>query len=85
MLFAAQEVGLRRADDIDHLEFARGENRMLVTQDADFLRMHRDGLKHTGIAYCSQGSKSIGEMIESLTLIYRVLDLSEMDNRLEYM
>ncbi|MBI4790771.1 MAG: DUF5615 family PIN-like protein [Chloroflexi bacterium] len=33
----AQVVGLRRADDLEHLHFARRENRVIVTQDSDFL------------------------------------------------
>jgi predicted nuclease of predicted toxin-antitoxin system len=33
------EAGLQDADDVDHLAFALSENRVLVTQDADFLRL----------------------------------------------
>ncbi len=40
------EVGLRQASDLDHLEYARTTRRVLVTGDADFLRLHAAGLGH---------------------------------------
>jgi predicted nuclease of predicted toxin-antitoxin system len=36
----AQEVGLRRASDEQHLEFAMRENHVVVTKDSDFLRFN---------------------------------------------
>ena len=35
-----EEVGLKDADDIDHLNYAIREQRTIITQDADFLRYH---------------------------------------------
>jgi predicted nuclease of predicted toxin-antitoxin system len=43
------EAGLREADDLSHLEFTRREGRVLVTQDADFLRYHAQGIPHAGV------------------------------------
>jgi hypothetical protein len=48
------DVGLLGATDIEHLEFAASSGRVLVTQDDDFLRLHAQGIAHTGIAYCQQ-------------------------------
>ena len=81
----AQEVGLRGGSDADHLSFATRESRVLVTQDADFLQAHRRGAEHSGMAYCDQGSRSIGEMISALLLIHRVLTPEEMRGRVEFL
>ena len=46
------EAELRGIPDQSHLEFAASENRVLVTYDRDFLRLHKDRATHAGIAYC---------------------------------
>ncbi len=53
----AQEVGLRQADDANHLDFARREGMVLVTQDGDFLKFHAQGIDHAGIIYFKQGTQ----------------------------
>jgi predicted nuclease of predicted toxin-antitoxin system len=44
------ESGLLAADDPAQLAFAASSGRVLVTHDADFLRLHADGATHAGIA-----------------------------------
>jgi len=68
----ALEIGLAGADDLAQLAFATSTGRVLVTHDADHLRLHHEGVAHSGIAYCLQGALSIGEMIRGLTLIHDV-------------
>ena len=79
------EAGLRQADDLSHLEFTRREGRVLVTQDADFLRYHAQGVPHAGIAYCKKESRTTGQMIETLRLMYEILADDEMENAVEYL
>jgi hypothetical protein len=78
------ESGLLGASDDVHLEKARDENRVIITQDDDFLRLHASGKEHSGIVYAPQGA-SIGEMITGLMLVYHVLDASDMENHIEYL
>jgi hypothetical protein len=42
----------------------------MVTQDDDFLRLHASGFPHAGIAYCRQGTRTIGQMLRALVLIH---------------
>ncbi|MDQ2921814.1 MAG: DUF5615 family PIN-like protein [Acidobacteriota bacterium] len=62
------ETGLRAKDDKTHLNFARDQNRVIVTRDQDFLRLVSGAANHPGIVYYT-GSQSLREIIEGLILI----------------
>ena len=79
------EAGLLAASDEEHLAFARRENRVVFTEDADFLRLHAAGTQHSGIVYCHQQSRSVGEIIRGLVMIWEILDSEDMRNRVEYL
>lgn len=79
------ETGLVGADDRQHIAFARSQNRVIVTHDDDFLVLHSQGVPHAGIAYCHQGSRSIGELLRALLLLHECFAPEEMDNRLEFL
>ncbi len=79
------EAGLRGTPDEAQLEFARKTGRIIVTQDRDFLIIANSGETHRGIAYCQKGQRSIGEIIESLVLIYEVLKPEELVGQVEFL
>jgi predicted nuclease of predicted toxin-antitoxin system len=79
------EVGLRTKSDKAQLDFICQELRVLFTQDNDFLRIASHTNDHPGIAYCKQGTRSIGQIIESLVLIYEVYTPQKMIGRVEYL
>src|SRR5205085_11104280 len=72
------DAGLRGADDIDHVEFALRERRVIHTRDRDFLRLARSGAEHAGVAYCRTGTRTIGNVIEALMLIHGCITEEEM-------
>lgn len=78
------DAGLLGATDEEHLNKARSENRVIFTQDADFLRLHSAGNEHAGIVYAHQGM-AIGKIISGLMLIYQALETEEMMNYVEYL
>jgi uncharacterized protein with PIN domain len=78
------EVKMLGASDEDHLAKALEENRVIFTQDNDFLRLAASGLNHSGIVYASQET-SISHIIYGLMLIYQVLDAEEMIGHIEYL
>ncbi|MCB0629714.1 MAG: DUF5615 family PIN-like protein [Saprospiraceae bacterium] len=55
------DLGMRTSTDEEHLIFAAGQQRVIVTYDNDFLKLHQSGLRHAGIAFSAK-PKSIGEM-----------------------
>ncbi len=78
------DVGILASQDNIQLEYALRENRVIVTHDADFLRMASQGHDHAGIAYCRLSARSIGEIVRALRLIFEVMSPEEMWGRLEY-
>jgi predicted nuclease of predicted toxin-antitoxin system len=78
------DAGLLDASDEAHLEFARHEQRVVVTQDSDFLRLDASGVSHCGIVYAAQGARSIGELVRFLTLMHDCLPEDGMIGRIEY-
>ncbi|MEG4518668.1 hypothetical protein [Microcoleus sp. AT9b-C3] len=57
----------------------------MFTQDDDFLALHQRGLKHSGIVYCHQNSRSLGEIVRGgLILIWELLEPSDMQNHVEF-
>jgi predicted nuclease of predicted toxin-antitoxin system len=82
-----QGAGLMKASDENQLDNARRENRVVFvfSQDADFLRMHAAGVAHAGIVYCHQQSRSVGEIIRGLVVIWEVLDPEDMRGRIEFL
>jgi predicted nuclease of predicted toxin-antitoxin system len=79
------EIGLREAEDARHLAFARSEERVLFTHDADFLRLHAGGMPHAGIVYCHPLSRSIGEIVRGLLMIAACLNAEEFRNHVEFL
>jgi predicted nuclease of predicted toxin-antitoxin system len=84
-LTTTPEAGLLNATDDEQLAFCQAQARVLFTQDRDFLRIHAGGIAHFGIVYCDKGTRSIGEIIQGLVLIWEILEPAEMANRVEYL
>ncbi len=79
------DAGLLGADDPEHVAHANASQRVIFTQDADFLRMHSAGVPHHGIVYCPREGRSIGEIVRGLVLIHECLAPAEMKDHLEYL
>jgi transcriptional regulator with XRE-family HTH domain len=79
------DAELLQASDQSHIAFARAQARVIFTQDRDFLRIHASGVPHLGIVYCRQASRSIGELIRGLVLLWEVYDPDEMVTRVEFL
>jgi predicted nuclease of predicted toxin-antitoxin system len=79
------EAGLRTHSDQDQLIFALRESRILVTHDQDFLRLAAQRVPHAGIVYCAHGTRTLGQVIESLLLIHGIYSPDEMFNQVEFL
>jgi predicted nuclease of predicted toxin-antitoxin system len=79
------EAGLLEAGDEQQDAYALREGRVLFTQDEDFLAMHASGIAHPGLVYCKKDTRSIGEMIRGLVLIWEIYEPDEMVARVEFL
>lgn len=77
------EAELLSASDEAHLKHAKDDCRVIVTKDADFLRLHNHH-EHAGIAFIPQAA-SVGEMIRDLMLIHQLMTAEEMLNHVEFL
>lgn len=82
-VISVPEAGMLGASDEEHLEWADGRERVLFTQDTDFLRLHARGVLHAGLVYAPQGT-SISRMIYGLMLIHETLDADDMRGHVEF-
>src|SRR5262245_6923514 len=78
------DAGLLGAADQAHLAFGMAEQRVIFTEDHDSLRLARPGLAHAGLVYCHQNSRSIGQIVRALQLIWEIYEPAEMANRIEF-
>jgi predicted nuclease of predicted toxin-antitoxin system len=81
----ATEAGLTGARDEEQLKFAASSGRVLLTQDADFLRLHAQGFPHSGIAYYRQQSLSPGDALRRVILLHDLLSAEELAGRVEFL
>jgi hypothetical protein len=73
------------ASDEEHIAFALREQRVIFTNDRDFLRLTAGGMPHAGIAYCPPGDSRIGDVIRYLALMHECLSQEEVANLIEYL
>ncbi|MEF8817925.1 MAG: DUF5615 family PIN-like protein [Salinibacter sp.] len=78
------EAGMLGASDEEHFAFAREEERTIVTQDDDFLRLAAQSAEHPGVVYLPQ-RRSVGETVRGLTLIAEVLGREGMRGHVEFL
>ncbi len=79
------EAALLSASDQEQTAFALSEERVIFTQDQDFLRINASGVPHAGIVYCRQGKRRIGGIIQGLIEIWEIMEPEEMRNWLLYL
>lgn len=82
-VLTCQEAGMMGAMDEEHLVFATEQQRVIFSQDDDFLRLHAKGISHAGVVYAHQ-RVSIGTIIQGLLLICQILKTDEMNNHVEF-
>ena len=78
------EAGTLGVTDADQLQRARDGDRVIFTQDDDFLRLAAEGADHAGIVDASR-ERGDGEIIRGLMVIHAVLEADEMTGRVEYL
>lgn len=79
------DADLLGASDEEHVAYALRENRVIFTNDRDFLRLAGGGIVHAGIVYCPPEKSTIGDVIRYLALMHECVAPDEAMNRVEYL
>jgi len=77
------DANLLGATDAVQMAYGLAHGRVIFTQDDDFLKLVAAGVAHAGLAYCAPNSRSIGQIIFGLQLIWDVYEPDEMHDRIE--
>src|SRR4051812_755029 len=80
-----RDAGLAGASDDEQLAYASRDGRVTFTQDDDFLRLASAGVPHAGVVYNKQGTKTIGQIIEFLVLLFTCMSEAEMRDHVEFL
>ena len=84
-VLTVQDAELSASKDLQILEFAQKQNRVIYTQDTDFLRLHATGISHNGILYHHALAYSLKEAIRKVALACEVYNTEEMKNHIEFL
>jgi predicted nuclease of predicted toxin-antitoxin system len=78
------DANLLGSTDAEQIAYAVAQGRVIFTEDDDFLVLANAGVPHHGLAYCHQNTRSVGQIIRTLELIWEVYEPAEMRNRVEF-
>ena len=77
------EADMRTQSDAAQWDYAKSQQRVIVTSDDDFLRRAADDSDHPGLVFFMKDTRTIGTVIEWLALIHSALTLDEMRGQTE--
>jgi predicted nuclease of predicted toxin-antitoxin system len=79
------QAGLRGVSDEEQIAHCSKQQRILVTHDADILRLAASGTSHSGIAYCHIRQLKTGTLILKLLALAARVTVAEMKDRIEFL
>jgi hypothetical protein len=79
------QAGLLGATDEEQLAFAFRESRVIVSHDADMLRLASAGIAHAGIAYCHGRKYKVGPLVLKLLALAGRVGFDAMRGRVEFL
>jgi uncharacterized protein with PIN domain len=82
---SVRDLGELGDSDENHLARATRLGRILVTADADFLRLAAGGVPHAGVVFGVQADHSTGDWVKKLELVCFVYSAYEFEDHVEYL
>lgn len=77
------DAGLLGASDDVHLAHALAQRRVVITQDADFLRLAASGAAHAGLIYAHQNT-AVGQIIRGAINVRQSMTAEDMLGRVDF-
>jgi uncharacterized protein with PIN domain len=89
-VLTSSEAGRQRVSDLEQLEFATAEGRVIYTANRqDYARLHSQwmavGRDHAGIITRSRQGLRVGDQVRGLTKICNAFEPAEFSNLFEYL
>lgn len=84
-VLSAKELGYLSKPDEFHIKKAAELKAVILTHDADFLRMANSSGNHLGIIFSHSKDISIGQCIRGVELIANILTDENMKNHIEFL
>lgn len=81
---SSKDAGNLGLSDEEQIKYAKANNFVIVTHDADFLSLARE-IEHKGIVFVRQQKYSIGDLIRNLKLLWDVAEQKDMQNHVEFL
>ena len=78
------EANMRSLTDAAQWDYAKSQERVIVTSDDDFLKRAAEDSDHPGVIFFAKDTRSIGMVIDWLALIHNALAPDEMHGRIEF-
>jgi hypothetical protein len=82
-VLTTEDADMLGASGEERLALAASQERVLFSQDTDFLVLHQQGNEHAGPVYAPQWT-SIGETVRGLLLIHDVLTPADMRSYVQF-
>jgi predicted nuclease of predicted toxin-antitoxin system len=79
-----RDAGRLGLSDVDHLDWARFEGRIIVSFDEDFLSLSRKVQAHAGVIRCTPRTREVGAIIRGLITFVSEHSAEEAANRTWY-
>jgi len=83
-VLTCQEAGLRTATDEEHFEFAKTEQRAIITNDNDFLKLASKHPDHWGIIFIVSQRTDIGVIVKRISQLHNLVSAKEFKNQVEF-
>jgi predicted nuclease of predicted toxin-antitoxin system len=82
-VLTTQQAGMCSVPDEELLAAALSLQRVIFSQDSDFLKLHANGVPHAGLIFAHR-QQAIAQIIRGLMLTVQILNSEDMVGHLEF-
>ncbi|MDY6789132.1 MAG: DUF5615 family PIN-like protein [Candidatus Nanohaloarchaea archaeon] len=79
-----QDIGKKGSPDREILKYAKRQDRVIISRDADFLVLDQEGKDHAGIIFLAR-PLDIGDIIRQVEKIHLLYDGEELEDRVVFL
>ena len=77
------EAGKRESNDEEILSWAKDNDRVIITRDSDFVKLHKKGVEHVGIVFIPK-FLAIGKIIVEIEKVSMLFESEHIKNTIVF-